>query len=103
MRNSMSRASERREMTDGDGGARVGDAAALDGHRMKRSVVLAELFKSTAPITRPELAHRTGLSSATIWRLVDDLISRGLVVEAQFRPSGQPGRQAITLEVAAAP
>jgi predicted NBD/HSP70 family sugar kinase len=41
------------------------------------------------------------LSPATIWRIVDRLVARGLVVEGPPIPSSEPGRQAASLQVAA--
>jgi glucokinase-like ROK family protein len=45
--------------------------------------------------SRPELVIRTGLGRAIVAQRVGELIERGLVVDAQFRPStgGRPPRQ----------
>ncbi|MCW3844969.1 ROK family transcriptional regulator [Micromonospora yasonensis] len=52
--------------------------------------VLAALLDS-APMTRPELARRTGLSRPTISEVVRRLVDSGLIVDAGVR-RGRPGR-----------
>ncbi|HEU5015664.1 MAG TPA: ROK family protein [Roseiflexaceae bacterium] len=53
--------------------------------------VLQRIYAS-APVTRPELTHSTGLSPATIANVVADLIKANIVVEDGFKDSdgGRP-------------
>lgn len=46
-----------------------------------RTAVLRVLFSSEAPLTRGEIAEKSGLSAPTITRLVRDLLNEGIVVE----------------------
>lgn len=64
------------------------------------STWLYSLIWRAGSISRGDLAQRTGLTKSTVSVSVDDLISRGLVQEVGFRPSGtEGGRRAKLLEV----
>ena len=53
-----------------------------------------------APISRSELATATGLTRPTISRIVDDLLTGGLIVEAGPSRSGTSGRPRVGLSLA---
>ena len=53
-----------------------------------------------APISRSELAATTGLTRPTISRIVDELLSGGLIVEAGPARSGNSGRPRVGLSLA---
>lgn len=76
--------------------------AAVLNHRamgeMNRSAILAELLKD-APISRTELARRTGLTTATISRTVQRFLSTGLVQEGAQSLADTPGRRHVELVV----
>jgi predicted NBD/HSP70 family sugar kinase len=52
-------------------------------------------------LSRTDLARDSGLSKATVTRVVDELIGEGLVRQADEVPTGQRGRRAVELELAA--
>ncbi|WP_308285795.1 ROK family transcriptional regulator [Actinoplanes hulinensis] len=52
------------------------------------------------PISRSELATATGLTRPTISRIVDDLLTAGLIVEAGPARSGSSGRPRVGLSLA---
>ncbi|GAA1586383.1 ROK family transcriptional regulator [Actinoplanes couchii] len=53
-----------------------------------------------APLSRIELATATGLTRPTISRIVDELLSAGLIVEAEPARSGSSGRPRVGLSLA---
>ncbi|HWS36212.1 MAG TPA: ROK family transcriptional regulator [Actinoplanes sp.] len=53
-----------------------------------------------APLSRIELAAATGLTRPTITRIVDELLSAGLIVEAEPARSGSSGRPRVGLSLA---
>lgn len=53
-----------------------------DIQETNRTTVLRVLFSNNAPMTRGEIAARTGLSAPTITRIIKDLIKAKVVVEA---------------------
>lgn len=60
-------------------------------------MVLGELL-ATAPTTRQQLAHGTGLSTATVTRAIDVLIAERLARVLHELPSSSPGRRAVLLQ-----
>ncbi|WP_051944057.1 ROK family transcriptional regulator [Streptacidiphilus rugosus] len=52
-----------------------------------------------APLSRADVAGRTGLTRAAVSSLVDELIADGLLVEAESAPSGRVGRPGRALAV----
>ena len=66
--------------------------------RRNRSVLLSTLFLD-GPLTRQDLARRTGLSQAAVSIVIAELIDEGLVVEAGAVES-DGGRPGIRLQVA---
>lgn len=68
-----------------------------DVKSVSRSTVLGELL-ATSPTTRLQLAQRTGLSTATVTRAIDALISEGLARDLHEVPSSGPGRRAVLLQ-----
>ncbi|MEA2974159.1 MAG: hypothetical protein QOG82_2617, partial [Actinomycetota bacterium] len=65
-----------------------------------RAAVLAQVL-STSPTTRAVVAAATGLSPATVSRMVDALLSEGVVRETDEVPSGRRGRRATLVEIVA--
>ncbi|WP_104525429.1 ROK family transcriptional regulator [Blastococcus atacamensis] len=73
----------------------------MDPHpNRNRAAVLARALAS-APTTRTALAEATGLSPATVSRMVDALIGEGLLQETAEVSSGRRGRRATLIEVVA--
>jgi DNA-binding transcriptional ArsR family regulator len=70
----------------------------------QRSVNLALVMRAlreNAPVSRTEIADRTGLTKSTVSNLVRDLASRGLVAELPESSSGNHGgRPRVALELA---
>lgn len=64
----------------------------------RRRVELLGAFRPGGPVTRQELARRTGLSLATVSRLTRDLVRRRVLAEVPLPPS-PAGRPAQGLEV----
>ncbi|WP_230977421.1 ROK family transcriptional regulator [Georgenia yuyongxinii] len=64
------------------------------------AVVCAALFRAEAPLSRAELAARTGMTRATASRLVDDLLAAGILEELEAT-GGRRGRPAVPLRAAA--
>lgn len=62
-----------------------------------RSAVLSALL-SGQPRQRNQIVEHTGLSRATVFRIVDDLRSRGLVRDAAIAPPVGPGRPSTPVE-----
>lgn len=60
---------------------------------MNLSLALRQILAAPGNITRSGIAHATGITRATISRLVDELIGAGLVLELE-PPSGARGRPA---------
>ncbi|MFT0762568.1 ROK family transcriptional regulator [Actinomyces sp. F1_1611] len=65
------------------------------------ALVTAELFHSGGGLSRADLAQRTGLTKATVSRLVRDLIEQGIVAEAVPEEAGTIGRPGTPLYPAA--
>lgn len=57
-----------------------------------------EVVRLSAPVTRAELARRTGLSAPAITYIVNDLLEEGYVVETGRRPQGR-GQPPVELEL----
>ena len=68
-----------------------------DMRNMNLAVILNHLHRQ-APISRSQLARYTGLNRATVTNLTRELISRGLVIEAEIAtPSTSVGHPSIDL------
>ena len=65
-----------------------------------RAAVLAQVL-STSPTTRATVAAATGLSPATVSRMVDALLGEGLLRETDEVASGRRGRRATLVEIVA--
>ncbi|MEV5574823.1 ROK family protein [Spirillospora sp. NPDC052269] len=70
-----------------------------DARRANRAAVLGALLAGGA-VTRTAVAAATGLSKATVTRVVEELERDGLVREAGPLPGGGRGRQALALRLA---
>jgi predicted NBD/HSP70 family sugar kinase len=69
-----------------------------EARRVNRSAVLARVL-AVGSCTRGELAIVTGLSPATVSRVVDALIAEGLIAEGPEVASGRRGRNAAAVQV----
>lgn len=58
------------------------------------SAVLHEIARQPAAPSRADLAHSTGLTRATVSRLVDDLLQADILTELETPSTGGPGRPA---------
>jgi predicted NBD/HSP70 family sugar kinase len=68
--------------------------------RSNRSALLRVLLAGSG-LSRTDLARDSGLSKATVTRVVDELIEEGLVRQAAELPATHRGRRAVELELAA--
>lgn len=60
-------------------------------------LITEEIFASAAPLSRADLAIRTGMTRSTVSRLVDDLLAAGIVREGSPMAGGTRGRPAVPL------
>ncbi|MGJ6979952.1 ROK family transcriptional regulator [Aestuariimicrobium soli] len=63
---------------------------------------VAKVLFAHAPLSRAEVATRTGLTRSTVSRLVDELIANGVVVDQLPSGGGGRGRPAVPITPAAA-
>lgn len=70
---------------------------AVDAGSHNLGLVLETVHRA-APISRTELARRTGLSKQAVARIAERLVEQGLVIEARRR-RGERGQPAIELEI----
>lgn len=71
-----------------------------DTRDINRGAVLTELLRSR-PSTRTSIAASTGISSATVSRAIDQLISEGIVAEGEAIVSESRGRRKVSLDIVA--
>jgi predicted NBD/HSP70 family sugar kinase len=71
-----------------------------DGRNRNRAAVLTQVL-AASPTTRAAVAAATGLSPATVSRMVDSLLTEGILRETGEVPSGRRGRRATLVEVVA--
>ena len=70
-----------------------------DVKRINRRMVLSEIILN-GPVSRSEIARRTGLTNATVSRVSREFIRAGLVSEGNSLPAPKrPGRRFIALDV----
>jgi predicted NBD/HSP70 family sugar kinase len=72
----------------------------LEPSNRNRAAVLAHVVE-TSPTTRAAVSVATGLSPATVSRMVDGLLHEGLVRETDEVANGRRGRRATLIEVVA--
>lgn len=60
-------------------------------------LITEEIFASSEPLSRADLAIRTGMTRSTVSRLVDDLLAAGIVREGSPMVGGTRGRPAVPL------
>lgn len=78
------------------------DAARQSSLRsLNLATVIQRVYGSPAPLSRADVAADTGLTRSTVSRLVDDLVTGGLVQESDPQTDGQRGRPAVPLAPAA--
>ncbi|MGB3762532.1 MAG: ROK family protein [Ornithinimicrobium sp.] len=65
------------------------------------TVISRMLFASSIPMSRADLAERTGMTRSTVSRLVDDLLAGGVLQEGLAASGGSRGRPATPLSPAA--
>lgn len=61
------------------------------------ALITEEIFASVEPLSRADLAIRTGMTRSTVSRLVDDLLAAGIVREGSPIAGGTRGRPAVPL------
>ena len=61
------------------------------------ALITEEIFASLEPLSRADLAIRTGMTRSTVSRLVDDLLGAGIVREGSPLAGGTRGRPAVPL------
>lgn len=66
--------------------------------RNNRAVIYAAIWE-TGPVSRAELATRSGLHAATVTHIVDELLAEGLVKETGIAESATVGRPPVYLEI----
>jgi glucokinase len=71
-----------------------------DTRELNRSAVLAQLLRSR-PTSRKQIATATGVSPATVSRLIDQLITEGVVVEGDDIVVENRGRRARSIDFVA--
>jgi glucokinase len=71
-----------------------------DTKELNRGAVLTELLRHR-PISRRDIASATGISPATVTRVVEQLIADGVVREERELRVGTRGRRAVLLDVVA--
>lgn len=69
-----------------------------DARRQNLSLVLQRLY-SDGPMSRADLSRRIGLTKVTVSELVDDLLTRGHVVELGPSDEVRPGKPAVMVDV----
>ncbi|MCI7457234.1 ROK family transcriptional regulator [Actinomyces urogenitalis] len=69
--------------------------------REHNQVLILGLIQRCAPVTRPELGRRSGLTKASITRIVQELVSQDLVSEVPAQGAGNGGRPATGLRMRA--
>lgn len=65
------------------------------------AVICRLLFAGAEPMSRADLAERTGMTRSTVSRLVDDLLTGGVIREGEAMSGGSRGRPATPLTPAA--
>ncbi|GAA2784007.1 ROK family transcriptional regulator [Kitasatospora paracochleata] len=75
-----------------------GPASQQDMRRRNLAVVLGTVA-AHSPLSRADVAGRTGLTRAAVSSLVDELIARGTLTEAATAPAGRVGRPGRALVV----
>lgn len=75
-----------------------GPASQQDMRRRNLSVVLGAVA-AHGPLSRADVAARVGLTRAAVSSLVDELIGRGALTEAETAPDGRVGRPGRALSV----
>nr|WP_300340353.1 ROK family transcriptional regulator [Actinomyces sp.] len=69
--------------------------------REHNQVLILGLIQRCGPVTRPELGRRSGLTKASITRIVQELVSQDLVSEVPAQGTGSGGRPAAGLRMRA--
>lgn len=64
---------------------------ASEPRAVNRSAILSVLLSGNV-LQRNEIVEASGLSRATVFRVIDDLRARGYVIDVEAAPSGSPGR-----------
>ncbi len=75
-----------------------GPASQQDMRRQNLAVVLGAVA-AHSPLSRADVAGRTGLTRAAVSSLVDELIGRGALTERETAPDGRVGRPGRALSV----
>ncbi|MDN5853034.1 MAG: winged helix-turn-helix domain-containing protein, partial [Actinomycetia bacterium] len=69
-----------------------------EGQPTNRAQIL-RLLRDEGPLSRMDIAHRTGLSSTSVSRSVNKLIDGGVLTEGATFATSRPGRPAIGVTI----
>lgn len=86
---------------DADASGVVGSPLRRGSHSLLRDInvsLLIELVHRSGPISRADLARRSGLSAPTVSNIVGQLLDRGIFIEVAMAPSSG-GRPPVLLKV----
>ncbi|MDO5747585.1 MAG: ROK family transcriptional regulator [Actinomycetaceae bacterium] len=70
-----------------------------DARHTNLQLVLQQIVQSTQLLSRAKIATQTGITRATVSRLIDEFIEHGFLLENQPTTSTTPGRPATPLEL----
>ncbi|MFJ5881515.1 ROK family protein [Kitasatospora cineracea] len=84
-------AADGQQAADGDLTARRGPASQQDMRRQNLALVMRTVA-AAHPLSRADVAGRTGLTRTAVSSLVDELIGGGLLLEGELERSGRVGR-----------
>ncbi|MFI1518670.1 ROK family protein [Kitasatospora cineracea] len=84
-------AADGQQTADGDLAARRGPASQQDMRRQNLALVMRTVA-AAHPLSRADVAGRTGLTRTAVSSLVDELIGGGLLLEGELERSGRVGR-----------
>jgi len=63
------------------------------------ALLILNTIRNAAPISRTELVHRVGLTSASVINITNDMIQQGILVQTGKTSEGGQGRKAVMLDV----
>ncbi|MFD7639376.1 ROK family protein [Kitasatospora sp. NPDC059795] len=84
-------AADGQQPADGERAPRRGPASQQDMRRQNLALVMRTVA-AAHPLSRADVAGRTGLTRTAVSSLVDELIAGGLLVEGELERSGRVGR-----------
>lgn len=76
----------------------IGYGMQPEGQQTNRAQILS-LLRDEGPLSRMDIAHRTGLSSTSVSRSVNKLIEVGVLAEGSTFATSRPGRPAVGVTI----